>query len=89
MKFRTLAIVAALTLFGATATTAMAAGQSATGEASPQKAAVSDASTAPRAEFPELGFTFEPVVDGTPVTHDFPVKNTGDGPLAIRKVKTG
>jgi hypothetical protein len=34
-------------------------------------------------------YTFDPVVDGTKVTHDFVVRNEGDADLNINKVKTG
>lgn len=44
---------------------------------------------APRAEVSDPKFTFDPVMEGTEITHDFSVKNTGDGPLAITRVKTG
>ena len=44
---------------------------------------------APKAVIPESKFVFDPVVEGTEITHDFSIKNTGDGPLAITGVKTG
>ena len=34
-------------------------------------------------------YVFEPVVEGTLITHDFNIKNQGKGPLKIIKVKTG
>jgi uncharacterized membrane protein len=43
----------------------------------------------PGAMMPELKFEFEPVVDGTIVTHDFVIKNVGSGVLNVNKVKTG
>jgi hypothetical protein len=43
----------------------------------------------PNIVIPQASFAFEPVVDGTEVTHDFPIKNTGDGELSIKRVKTG
>ena len=43
----------------------------------------------PRAVLPELAHEFEAVVDGTHISHDFTVKNGGDGVLAIQRVKTG
>ncbi|BBO68768.1 hypothetical protein DSCA_26980 [Desulfosarcina alkanivorans] len=43
----------------------------------------------PEANLPELAFQFDPVVDGTQVTHDFAIRNGGNGPLAITNVKTG
>jgi hypothetical protein len=44
---------------------------------------------APIIFFPETSFQFDPVMDGTQVSHTFVVKNQGDGPLNINKVKTG
>ena len=38
---------------------------------------------------PEQKFEFDPVVDGTLISHDFMIKNTGKGALAIKQVKTG
>jgi hypothetical protein len=43
----------------------------------------------PVAVIPQLSHTFEAVVDGMEVTHDFAIQNTGDAPLAIQRVKTG
>jgi hypothetical protein len=43
----------------------------------------------PAAVVPELHHAFESVVDGTEITHDFLVRNTGNGPLLIQQVKTG
>jgi hypothetical protein len=45
--------------------------------------------TPPDAVFPQVTYEFEKVVDGTVVTHDFAVKNTGKGVLEISRVKTG
>jgi hypothetical protein len=44
---------------------------------------------APEAVFSGLKYAFDKVVDGTQVTHDFTVKNTGKGVLEISRVKTG
>jgi len=38
---------------------------------------------------PDPLFTFDNVVDGTEVVHDFRVYNRGQGELAISKVQTG
>jgi hypothetical protein len=38
---------------------------------------------------PEAQFTFEPVVDGAEVVHDFIILNKGAEPLSIINVKTG
>ncbi len=43
----------------------------------------------PTAVLPELAYEFDAVVDGTEISHDFTVKNVGDGVLAIQQVKTG
>ena len=43
----------------------------------------------PAIELPELSHEFDQVVDGTQVTHDFIIRNTGNGPLTINEVKTG
>lgn len=43
----------------------------------------------PKAVFETLHYEFDKVVDGTEVTHDFTVKNTGRGILEISQVKTG
>ncbi len=51
--------------------------------------AIEEIAKAPKAIIPEPKFVFDPVVDGTQISHDFSIKNTGDGPLAITRVKTG
>jgi len=38
---------------------------------------------------PEKYFTFQPVVDGTEVVHDFVILNKGTEVLSILNVKTG
>jgi hypothetical protein len=42
----------------------------------------------PQAHFPENTFTFDKVVEGTFVIHDFVIKNTGNAPLIVEKVKS-
>lgn len=44
---------------------------------------------APKLVVEETAFSFEPVVDGALVSHDFVVRNEGDEVLKINKVKTG
>ena len=44
---------------------------------------------APRAALSEMQYAFNPVIDGTVVTHDFVIRNQGAGPLNIPRVKTG
>jgi hypothetical protein len=89
MKFRMLALIAILAvLWGAAATTG--ASEQTTGTNSPPPTATAEAtSEKPGMVLPELRYEFDPVVDGTEVTHDFPLKNSGSGTLAITQVKTG
>lgn len=46
-------------------------------------------SAGPAIIVPEAQFEFKPVVEGTEVIHGFTVRNTGDGPLTIERVRTG
>lgn len=90
MKWRHLAIGAALVMLGAGWTPpAEAADQVGADAAAPS--AASDGATAgqPAVALPEVKFEFEPVVDGTEITHDFLIRNSGTAPLAIQQVKTG
>ena len=48
-----------------------------------------DEPAVPAAFLPSKNFKFEPVVEGTRVTHDFVIQNKGKAPLFIHKVKTG
>ena len=43
----------------------------------------------PAIMIPDPLFTFDPVVDGSEVVHDFRVYNRGKGELKIEKVQTG
>jgi hypothetical protein len=43
----------------------------------------------PKLVMEETAYSFDPVVDGTKITHDFKVRNEGDAVLNINKVKTG
>jgi hypothetical protein len=86
MKFRMLAFTAALVMmWPVAATTGASDGKDSTAQ---EPSAVA-AAQKPSVVAPELKYQFNPVVDGTQVTHDFAIKNTGDGPLAITQVKTG
>jgi hypothetical protein len=38
---------------------------------------------------PEMHFTFQPVVEGTEVVHDFVILNKGTDVLSVLNVKTG
>jgi hypothetical protein len=79
MRLLRLSFTAVLLVF-LTATLAMAASND---------TADSAAVKPPAAVIPEAHHAFEAVVDGTQVTHDFAIRNTGDGPLVIQQVKTG
>ncbi|MBW1698791.1 MAG: DUF1573 domain-containing protein [Deltaproteobacteria bacterium] len=43
----------------------------------------------PEAFLPETRFEFEPVPEGTEVTHQFKIQNKGNAILRIHKVRTG
>ena len=43
----------------------------------------------PAAFLPERSFEFQPVPEGTQVTHEFKIQNKGTAPLLISKVRTG
>ncbi len=43
----------------------------------------------PAAFLPESQYTFEPVLEGTVVSHTFILKNQGTAPLELQKVRTG
>jgi len=86
MKLRILAITTTLVMLWAAAS---AVGASDAKDSTGQEASVVAAIEKPSVVLPELKFEFDPVVDGTQITHDFAIKNAGDGPLAITQVKTG
>ena len=48
-----------------------------------------EADKAPSIRFEAPDFTFDKAVEGVEITHDFVVKNTGNAPLYIQKVRTG
>ena len=48
-----------------------------------------EADKAPSIQFVAPDFTFDKAVEGVEITHDFVVKNTGNAPLYIQKVRTG
>jgi hypothetical protein len=51
-------------------------------------AASGQAAEKPVAFFPETTFNFAPVLEGTEISHNFVVRNTGSAVLEISKVKT-
>lgn len=51
--------------------------------------AAADAPTGPEAVLYESIFEFKPLVEGTPVEHDFIILNRGDKPLKIVKIRSG
>jgi hypothetical protein len=86
MKFRILAFTATLVvMWAATATSGASDGEGPTAQAPATVATMKR----PSVVAPELKYEFDPVVDGTQVTHEFTIKNTGASSLAITQVKTG
>jgi hypothetical protein len=43
--------------------------------------------SAPRAFFSKTKYEFDPVFEGTEITHDFVVENKGDAPLIINSIR--
>jgi hypothetical protein len=86
MRVSVLALAAAVALLWGTVAAVAAADQNV--NTAGETAATASAQH-PTAVLPELSYEFEAVVDGTEISHDFSVKNTGDGVLAIQQVKTG
>ena len=48
---------------------------------------VKAAASSPLAVFPDTRYEFEPVMEGTKITHDFIIENHGDAPLVIMSVR--
>jgi len=44
---------------------------------------------APSVFFPETQYEFSPVLEDATVVHDFVIKNKGNAPLNVDRVKTG
>jgi len=44
---------------------------------------------APSVFFPETQYEFSPVLENATVVHDFVIKNKGNAPLNVDRVKTG
>jgi len=89
MKFSIHAITAIVVMLWTTAAIVGASDQVTGKDSSGQAPSTVAAVEMPGAVLPELKYEFDPVVDGTQITHDFAIKNIGDGPLAINQVKTG
>jgi len=85
MKVRGFAVAAILVMLWAWT----AAAADASDQAEAKGASASTAAEQPAIESPALKYEFEPVVDGTHINHDFIIRNTGNGDLAISQVKTG
>ena len=49
----------------------------------------SETDDAPSVFFPETHFEFSPVLEDATVVHDFVIKNNGNAPLKVDRVKTG
>ena len=82
MKIRILVLLSVLAWIGTATVVSGASGQAV-------EQTTAEAGGTPVVIMPERTYKFKPVVDGTTITHDFLIKNTGDGPLAIERVKTG
>jgi len=54
-----------------------------------QASSGTEAAGTPVAVVTDFKYEFKPVVDGSEIAHDYRIKNTGDGPLAIERVRTG
>ena len=90
MRLRSLAVTAALAVLWVLPVTAAGApGQAMAKDSTTQTVPGKAVDERPAIELPELSHEFEQVVDGTQVTHDFIIRNTGNGPLTINEVKTG
>lgn len=89
MKFRILAFTATMVLLWGAALTVGASDQATDKDSTSQPSSAVETTEKPDAVIPELKFDFEPVVDGTQITHDYVIKNAGNGLLAINRVKTG
>ena len=86
MKIRVLAFTATVVMIlAAAATTGASDGR----DSAAQAPAAVESMKRPSVVAPELKYEFDPVVDGPQVPHDFTIKNTGAGALAITQVKTG
>jgi hypothetical protein len=74
---------------GLIAPPAGAGGSTLLADSASRETATVDQSAPPSIMIPDPLFTFDNVVDGTEVVHDFRVNNRGKGDLAIEKVQTG
>ena len=64
------------------------AGPPATPDNSPSAAEIkAPLDKVPKAVFPRLTYEFDPVYEGTEITHDFVVENSGEAPLVIKSIR--
>lgn len=89
MKLRPFAFTATFTILWCLSISVVASDQPTGQDAASQAPSAIASSEKPTVVMPKLKHEFDPVVDGTQITHDFTIKNTGNGPLAIERVKTG
>ncbi len=89
MRIKQLASAAAIGLAAMLITSTGFSASQSDAESQTKKPMTQMAEKMPSAFFPETNHTFDPVVDGTRVTHDFIVQNKGDAPLNIIKIRTG
>ena len=55
--------------------------------AADQDTTLKSAVQSPEAVFPDTRYEFDPVMEGTKITHDFIIENHGTAPLIIRSVR--
>lgn len=89
MKMRIFAYTATFLLLWATPVIVGASDQAGAKDSVNQAPLAAATTEKPAVVLAELKFEFDPVVDGTLISHDFMIKNTGEGALAIKQVKTG
>ena len=66
-----------------------AAKNESTGKIQSKEKIITDNKSAPSIFFPENTYKFKNAVEGKELVHSFMVKNKGDAPLLIQKVRTG
>jgi len=89
MNYRCLVVAAMVTVLWTAKVAANDPVKTVDEKAASPASALTVAGPRPVTDIPRVSHEFEPVVDGTQITHDFIVRNTGDAPLSIHQVKTG
>ena len=89
MNIRKTTFTATLLMLWAVSGAVGASDEAASQDATSRAPAAAATMQKPQVVVPEQKYEFTPVVDGSQVTHDYLIKNSGDGPLDITQVKTG